>query len=71
MNYSGEIHGYKPHGFGTLTEENKMSLGWWLQGSFKSGIVMYLKPIPLLLKSTSPIPQIKYAVLVVNEKRIV
>jgi len=71
MNYSGEIHQYKPHGFGTLTEINKMSLGWWLQGVFKSGIVMYLKAVPSRLRSTSPIPQIKHAVLVVHEKRIV
>jgi hypothetical protein len=71
MTYSGEIHNYRPHGFGTLTEENKMSFGWWLQGIFKSGIIMYLKPIPSLLKSTFPIPQIKHAVLVVNEKKMI
>lgn len=71
MNYSGEIHQYRPHGFGTLTEQNKISLGWWLRGEFRSGIVMYLKPIPKRLKSMSPIPQIKHAVLVVNEKKII
>lgn len=70
MNYSGEIHDYKPHGFGTLTEENKMSLGWWMRGVFMSGVVMYLKPIPSVLRSISPIPQIRHAVLVVNEKKV-
>lgn len=70
MNYTGEINYFKPHGFGTLTEENKMSLGWWQQGIFKSGLVLYLKPVPCCMRMTAPLPPIQYAVLVVDEKKV-
>jgi hypothetical protein len=72
MIYKGEIHNSIPHGFGTLYEDSKhkVSLGWWLQGAFKSGIVLYPAPLPKAIKEeyNISIPQIKQAVLVVNGK---
>lgn len=44
--YSGEVHNHVPHGFGTLTEIQKTSLGWWLDGKFKNGLVIEHKPLP-------------------------
>lgn len=70
VTYSGEIHNFKPHGFGTLTEENKTSIGWWLQGIFKHGLVISLKPIPSCLRLNYSIPQIRYAVMVLHEKAV-
>lgn len=68
MIYQGEIHNYRPHGFGTLIEKEKFktSLGWWLQGVFRSGIVMYHTPIPEILRTEHMIPQVKQAMLVVD-----
>lgn len=70
MSYSGEIMNYRPHGFGTLVERNKTSMGWWMQGVFKSGVVMQLKPVPEIMKKQFVVPQIQYAVLVVNEEKV-
>jgi hypothetical protein len=72
MVYKGEIHNYRPHGFGRLEEVNKhkISLGWWMQGTFKSGLVMYHAPIPLRLRELGLVPQVKQAVLVVNEVKV-
>lgn len=44
--YSGEIHNRLPHGFGVLTETQKTSLGWWMNGEFKNGLIMEHKPLP-------------------------
>jgi hypothetical protein len=72
MIYKGEIHNSIPHGFGTLYEDckHKVSLGWWLQGVFKSGVVLYPTPIPKAMKEqyNVTIPQVKQAILVVNGK---
>lgn len=38
--YSGEIHNSLPHGFGTLLEKNRSCFGWFLNGRFKSGVVL-------------------------------
>jgi len=70
MIYRGEIHQYKPHGFGTLEERNKTSLGWWMQGNFKHGLVMYLVPIPERMRQDPIIPRVRQAVLVYEEKKI-
>lgn len=72
MIYKGEIHNSVPHGFGTLYEDSKhkVSLGWWLQGTFQGGVVLYPTAIPKAIKEeyNITIPQIQKAVLVVNGK---
>jgi len=70
MTYKGEIHGYKAHGFGTLIEPNKTSIGWWMQGIFQNGIVMHLKPIPHKMKQEMNFPQIQEAVLVLEQHAV-
>lgn len=72
MVYQGEIHAGRPHGFGSLIEKdnNKTSLGWWIQGDFKSGIIMFLAPIPDIIRQQGFMPQIKQAILVVNSVKI-
>lgn len=66
MKYQGEIHHYRPHGFGTLTEANlcKTSIGWWIQGTFKNGLVIYQKPMPSILHEQGFAPQIQVAIMV-------
>jgi hypothetical protein len=48
--YSGEIHNGIPHGFGTLRENRKTTLGWFMYGKFTTGLVMSHPPIPDRLK---------------------
>jgi len=72
MVYKGELLDCKPHGFGTLLEDSKakVSLGWWMQGTFRSGLVVYVAPIPEKMREDRPIPQIRQACLVVNGEMI-
>jgi len=48
--YHGEIHNHVPHGFGTLYEDRKTTLGWWMLGIFKSGLVIEYKSVPSMMK---------------------
>lgn len=68
MTYHGEIHYCKPHGFGTLKEENRTSIGWWILGEFQTGIIMELVELPEILREQITIPQIKTAILIVKNK---
>lgn len=68
MVYHGEIHNYRPHGFGTLKEPNKTSIGWWMQGTFTNGLVMNLVPIPNVMRERGYVPQVRQAALIVDQK---
>lgn len=68
MTYHGEIHNYRPHGFGTLQEPNKTSIGWWMQGIFTNGLVMNLVQIPNVMREKGYVPQVRQAALVVDKK---
>lgn len=44
--YSGEVHNNIPHGLGTLIEKNRSTFGWFLFGTFRSGIVIDHPDVP-------------------------
>jgi hypothetical protein len=52
MVYHGEIHDYMPHGFGTLHERKKTSMGWWFKGYLKKGIITEHGPLPTVMQRT-------------------
>lgn len=51
--YEGSFAQWKPHGFGTLYETDKQTIGWWQKGALYTGIVMEFKPLPERWKDTS------------------
>lgn len=59
--YSGEIHNYLPHGFGTLYEQNKTTIGWWMNGNYTTGLIMEHKRFPPRMCVAAQIPPVRRA----------
>jgi len=69
--YHGDHVDGKPHGFGILVESKKKSIGWWSNGDFDSGIVMYILPVPsVMLSSVQMFHPTKRAILVHNNNSL-